>query len=110
LIGVITVAIHTIILYFTMSMDKPMLNQIYIAGGHLGVVVVAPAMMAVMRGGGGGWERQGGRRWRQQQQQQQAWHQRRGGSMQGDQLLPLAITYLLCEKQCSAKVLCIEYT
>jgi hypothetical protein len=29
-------AIHTIILYFTASMDKPMLDQIYIAGGHLG--------------------------------------------------------------------------
>jgi hypothetical protein len=36
LIRVNNFAIHTIILYFTTSMDKPMLNQIYIAGGHLG--------------------------------------------------------------------------
>jgi hypothetical protein len=39
-IGINNFAINTIILYFTASMDKPTLNQIYIAGGH--------------RGGGGG--------------------------------------------------------
>jgi hypothetical protein len=35
LIGVNNFAIHTVILYFTASTDKPTLNQIYIAGGHL---------------------------------------------------------------------------
>ncbi len=29
-------AIHTVILYFTVLTDKPTLDQIYIAGGHLG--------------------------------------------------------------------------
>jgi hypothetical protein len=36
LIGVNNFAIHTVILYFTASTDKPTLDQIYIAGGHLG--------------------------------------------------------------------------
>jgi hypothetical protein len=53
LIGVNNFAIHTVILYFITSMKKPTLDQIYIAGGHL-VVVLAPAMTAVMRGGGSG--------------------------------------------------------
>jgi hypothetical protein len=35
-IGVNNFAIHTVILYFTASTDKPTLDQIYIAGGHLG--------------------------------------------------------------------------
>jgi hypothetical protein len=59
-IGVNNFAIHTVILYFTASMDKPMLDQIYIAGGHLG-------------GGGGtsndgsdeGWRRRAGASGRQ---------------------------------------------
>jgi hypothetical protein len=53
LIGVNNLAIHTVILYFTASTDKPTLDQIYIAGGHLG--------------GGGGAGNDGsdeGRRWR----------------------------------------------
>jgi hypothetical protein len=90
-IGVNNFAIHTVILYFTASTDKPTLDQI-ISLVDILVVVVAPAMMAVMRGGGGGRERQGGRRWRQQQQQQQAWRWRRGGGLQGDRVWPLAIT------------------
>jgi hypothetical protein len=70
-----------------------MLDQIYIAGGHLGGG--GGAMTAVMRGGGGRGERQGGRRRCQQQQQLQAWHWRRGGGLQGDWVWPLAITYPL---------------
>jgi hypothetical protein len=83
-------------IYFTASTDKPTLNQILSLVDIL-VVVVAPAMMAVMRGDGGRREQQGGRQRRQQQQQRQAWRWRRGGSLQGDWLWPLATSQKLQE-------------
>jgi hypothetical protein len=97
-------AIHTVILYFTVLMDKPMLDQIKIAGGHLGggggsgndgsdegprrraavAGRLAVASAATAAAGGGGvlmmvnfW------RWQ--------WHWRRGDSWQGDRLWPLAL-------------------
>ncbi len=110
---------HTVILYFTTLMNNPMLNQMYIAGGHLG------------GGSGAGndgsdegqWWRaaeQDGRRWCQQQQQRQAvggcqlWSPCVGsGSGIGEEEAVVRgigfgrSLYILWEKQCSAKVLCI---
>ncbi len=103
-------AIHTVILYFTASMDKPTLDQIYIAGGHLG-------------GGGGGagndvsdegrWQRHAGEAgWQAAASaataaagvalEERRWS---AGGLALTACYYLLTTYLLCEKQCSAKVL-----
>jgi hypothetical protein len=108
LIGVNNFAIHTVILYFTASTDKPMLNQIYIAGGHLG-------------GGGGicndgsdeGWHWRAGAAGRQAMASAAtaaaglALEKRRqsAGGLDLAARYYIVSTYLLCEKKRSAKVL-----